>query len=78
MATHITIKKEIGIGDAGLPFNLSLNIYFEIQDGIVLIHECIEDSSPYDNPPEIWYERMKEISDDFFYELNPNLKVVYK
>jgi hypothetical protein len=63
---NTTIKKTFGIGDAGLPFTVSIDVEYEQQGNKVFVTDWTEDRSPYDNPPELWYEQMKEIIDEHF------------
>lgn len=72
-----TINKTIGIGDAGLPFDVSIEVEYEQKDNLIVVNYWMEDESPYDNPPESWYARMKELIDDYFYELNRDFKVEF-
>lgn len=74
---NVKIDKTIGIGDAGLPFDVSIDIEYEQDGSNITVTYWWEEESPYDNPPESWYERMKEIIDDFFYEQDENNKVVF-
>jgi hypothetical protein len=75
---NVTINKEIGIGDAGLPFDVSIEVEYEQQDNQITVTDWMEDKSPYDNPPEKWYDRMKELIADFFYDQNESYTVVFK
>jgi hypothetical protein len=73
-----TINKTIGIGDAGLPFNLSIDVEFEQQGNLIIVTDWMEDASPYDNPPDKWWDRMKEIIADFFYDQNEHYQVQFQ
>ena len=73
-----TINKTIGIGDAGWPFDVSIEVEYEKQYNLIIVTDWMEDKSPYDNPPELWFERMKEIIADFFYEQNENYQVHFQ
>lgn len=75
---NTTITKEIGIGDAGLPFDVSIEVeYEEKEPHIIIVTDWMENSSPYDNPPESWYYRMMDIIMDYFYEQNNENTVVF-
>jgi hypothetical protein len=73
-----TINKTIGIGDAGLPFNVSIDVEYEQQGNLIMVTDWQEDASPYDNPPDKWWDRIKEIIAEFFYEQDDNNEVVFK
>lgn len=74
-----TINKIIGIGEAGLPFDVSIDVEYEIQEGtLIIVTDWMENESPYDNPPEKWYERMKEIICDFFYDQNKDNQGIFQ
>ena len=75
---NATITKTIGIGDAGWPFDVSIDVEYEQQGLAISVTYWMEDTSPYDNPPNSWFERMKELIDDYFYELNENFQVTFK
>jgi hypothetical protein len=75
---EIIVSKTIGIGDAGFPFHLVVDVVYEIENSVIIITECIERESPYDNPPESWYTRIREIVDDFFYDTHPNCNIIFK
>lgn len=72
------IHKTIGIGDAGWPFDVSINVEYERQGWLIIITDWMEDESPYDNPPELWWDRMKEIISDFFYEQDKRYEVIFQ
>ena len=72
---NVVIQKTIGIGDAGWPFDVSIDVEYEQQGTEILVEYWMEDESPYDNPPENWFHRMKEIIEDYFYEQNPHFNV---
>jgi hypothetical protein len=72
------IQKTIGIGDAGLPFDVTINVEYEEQHNVFFVTDWMEDECPYDNPSEKWYARMQDIILDFFYDRNQNFKVVFK
>lgn len=65
-AMNITINKTIGIGDAGLPFGVTIDVEYEQHGNTVLVIDWMERESPYDNPPELWYAQMREIIDEHF------------
>jgi hypothetical protein len=74
---NVKIDKTIGIGDAGLPFNVSIDVDYEQNGNNITITYCMEEESPYDNSPEKWYERIKEIIEDYFYDQDKNNKVIF-
>lgn len=73
-----TIKKTIGIGDAGLPFDVSIDVQYEKHDNIITVTDWLEDASPYDNPTDKWYRRMEDIISDFFYEQDKTDQVLFR
>ncbi len=75
---NIIIDKTIGIGDAGLPFDVSIDVDYEKEGNLIKVTDWMEDGSPYDNPPELWYERMKEIISEYFYEQNEEYNVIFE
>jgi hypothetical protein len=70
------IRKSINLGDADVPFDLTIDVDYERQGSKVLITYCIERECPYDNPPESWYRRIEQIVEDYFYENILNCKTV--
>lgn len=72
------IHKTLGIGDAGLPFDVSINVEYEKQGSLIIVTDWMEDKSPYDNPPQLWYERMEEIISDFLYEQDNVSQVMFQ
>jgi hypothetical protein len=75
----VIINKTIGIGDAGLPFDVSIDIDYERQSNVIVVNDWMEDTSPYDNPPESWYLRMREVISEFFYDQDESItNVVFK
>lgn len=74
---NVTINKTISIGDAGLPFNVSIDVDYVKNGNDIIVTDWMEDASPYDNPPEKWYKRMEELISDFFYEQDPNSEVLF-
>jgi hypothetical protein len=73
-----TIKKTIGIGDAGLPFDVSINVDYAQEGNEITVTHWMEDESPYDNPPDLWYKRMEEVIEDYFFDQDKNLNVIFK
>jgi hypothetical protein len=73
-----TINKTIGIGDAGLPLDVSIDVTYEKQSNLITVIYWMEEQSPYDNPPELWFARMKEIISEYFFEQSEDNQVVYK
>lgn len=73
-----TIHKTIGIGDAGLPFDVSIEVEYEQQGSLIIVTDWMEDKSPYDNPPQLWYERMEDVISDFFYDDNQVTQVMFQ
>lgn len=74
---NIVINKTIGIGDAGLPFNVTIDVEYEQKLNEITVTDWMERESPYDNPPELWFERMKEVIEDFFYDQDKDLNVTF-
>jgi hypothetical protein len=74
----VTINKTIGIGDAGLPFDVSIEVDYEQNGNSIIVTDWMEDNSPYDNPPEKWYERMKEVISEYFYDQNESYNVRFE
>lgn len=68
---EIVINKEIGIGDAGLPFDVTIDVTFEQVGKVIIVSDWLERESPYDNPSELWFERMKEVIQDYFFDQYP-------
>jgi hypothetical protein len=75
---NTVIQATINVGDAGDPFDISIVVDYEKYNDSILVIDWMEDDSPYDNPPNLWYTQVMEAVEDYFYSLSPNLKVVFK
>lgn len=73
----ITIEKTFSIGDSGMPFHCSIDVEYTETDRDIIVHYCMEDESPWDNPPELWYKMIEEAVSEYFYELNPNKEITF-
>lgn len=74
---NVNIQATISIGDAGFPFDTNINVDYEQHGNNITVIDWMEDGSPYDNPPQLWYEQVKEKIADFFYDQSTNYEVKF-
>lgn len=76
--SEVKINKTIGIGDAGLPFDVTINVDYEQDGNKITVTYWEEDKSPYDNPPDSWYSRIEEVIEDYFFDQDNQYYVIFK
>lgn len=74
---NIQIHRTISVGDAGTPYNIEIDIHYNQDGNEITVTDWMEDGSPYDNPPELWYKQVKESIEDYFYEQDKELNVTF-
>lgn len=75
---NITINATINVGDAGTPWPVSIDVDYDQVGNVISVVDWLEDSSPYDNPPELWYAQVRDKISDYFYDLNKDYEVVFQ
>lgn len=73
-----TIIATLNIGDAGIPFDTKIDVDYEQIGNDIVVTYWMEDKSPYDNPPPLWYKMIEEKIDEYFYELCSDYKVTFQ
>jgi hypothetical protein len=73
---EVTINTKISVGDAGTPFPISIEVSYEKEGNVITVIDWMENESPYDNPPELWFAQVKEAIDDFFFDQDNSSTVV--
>jgi hypothetical protein len=74
---NATINKTVRVGDAGTPFDVTIEVEYEKQYNLIIVTDWCEDNTPYDNPPDSWWEKMKELISEYFYDQNEHFQVEF-
>lgn len=75
---NATFNATINIGDAGVPFHVSIDVEYQKFNDSILIIDWMEDDCPYDNPAQLWFDQIMDAIDDFFFEHESELPVVFR
>lgn len=74
---NIKIHRTIKVGDAGTPYHIEIDLDYNQDGNEITVIDWMEDGSPYDNPPELWYAQVKESIEDYFYDVDKDLNVTF-
>lgn len=60
-----TIETVIRVGDAGIPYDVTISVWYTAHETSVVIHNSEDEGGP-DNPPNWWPEKIGQIIEESF------------